>query len=118
MSLPRPTADLSTTSSHLNALIDGHLEDTGGLLRLTPTWVPRSFLQPGLRIKLHPDDTYAYSLNCGGIDERFTLREAIAESGVAIVGKTLWDKHGKWPVYSKFGPEVNPDASAIVAYKN
>jgi hypothetical protein len=33
--------------------------------------VPRSFLQPGLRIKLHPDDTYAYGLNRGGIDERW-----------------------------------------------
>ena len=28
---------------------------TTGLLRLSPTWVHRSFLQPGLRIKLHPD---------------------------------------------------------------
>ena len=47
MSIPRTTDELSTTSTNLKALIDGHLEDTGGLLR--------SFLQPGLRIKLHPD---------------------------------------------------------------
>ena len=118
MTLPRTTSDLAATSSNLKALIDGHLADTGGLLRLSPTWVPRSFLQPGLRIKLHPDDTYAYGLNRGGIDERwfgsttvtanegrandeglsyvivgnerFTLRDAIAESGVQIIGKTLW----------------------------
>ncbi len=51
MSNPLTTADLSTTATNLKALIDGHLEDTGGLLRLSPTWVPRSFLQPGLRIK-------------------------------------------------------------------
>ncbi len=108
MSIPRVTAHLSTTSTNLKALIDGHLEDTGGLLRLSPTWVPRSFLQPGLRIKLNPDDTYAYGLNRGGIDE----------SGAAIIGKTMSDKYAKWPVYSKYGPEVNPDASAIVAYKN
>ncbi|MEO5916977.1 MAG: hypothetical protein ABIS50_22300 [Luteolibacter sp.] len=55
MSIPLTTDDLSSTSTNLKALIDGHLEDTGGLLRLSPTWVPRSFLQPGLRIKLHPN---------------------------------------------------------------
>ncbi len=47
------------------------MEATGGLLRLAPNWVPRSFLQPGLRLKLHPDDTYAYGLERGGIDERW-----------------------------------------------
>jgi hypothetical protein len=46
MSIPRTVSDLSTVSSNLKALIDGHLEDTGGLLRLTPDRVPRSFLQP------------------------------------------------------------------------
>src|SRR6478736_6034009 len=119
MSHPRTTQDLTTTTKNLKALVDGHLEDTGGLLQLSPTWVPRSFLQPGLRIKLHPDDTYAYGLNRGGIDERwfasttvtanegraadeglnycvvgkerFTLKQAIAESGAQIIGKTMWD---------------------------
>ena len=47
------------------------LEDSGGLLRLAPCWVPRSFLHPGRRIKLHPSDIYAYGLNRGGIDERW-----------------------------------------------
>ena len=71
MTHPRITEDLSTTTSNIRSLVDGHLEDTGGLLRLAPNWVPRSFLQPGLRIKLHPDDTYAYGLSRGGIDERW-----------------------------------------------
>ena len=31
----------------------------GGLLRLEPTWVPRSFMVPGRRLKLHPDDVYS-----------------------------------------------------------
>src|SRR5947207_2172068 len=35
------------------------LTDGGGILRLSPTWVPRSFLQPGKRLKLHPNDYYA-----------------------------------------------------------
>ena len=42
-----------------------------GILRLTPTWVPRSFCRPGRRIKLHPDDYYALGLSRGGIDERW-----------------------------------------------
>ena len=46
MSIPLTTADLATTSTNLQALVDGHHEDTGGLLRLTPDRVPRSFLQP------------------------------------------------------------------------
>ena len=36
------------------ALLDSAMDAGGGLLRLTPTWVPRSFLHPGRRIKLHP----------------------------------------------------------------
>ncbi len=86
MSHPLTTAQLSTTSKNLKALVDGHLEDTGGLLRLSPTWVPRSFLQPGLRIKLHPDDTYAYGLNRGGIDERWLSSTTPAKNG-PLTGK-------------------------------
>src|SRR6186713_3678096 len=121
MSTPLTTSDLSTTSSNLKALIDGHLEDTGGLLQLSPTWVPRSFLQPGKRLKLHPDDTYAYGLNRGGIDERwfasttpaanenrtpdeglsycvvgrsrFTLQQAVAECGATLIGSGIWKKY-------------------------
>src|SRR5437764_2160486 len=86
------------------------LAGAGGVLRLAPTWVPRSFLMPGRRLKLHPDDLYALGAKRGGIDERwfssttpaanegappdeglstivhdgkrmFTLRDAIAEAG-------------------------------------
>src|SRR5205085_4417338 len=42
-----------------------------GLLRLAPTWVPRSFLMPGRRIKLAPQDVYALGAHRGGIDERW-----------------------------------------------
>jgi len=52
-------------------VLDRALDAGGGLLRLTPTWVPRSFLHPGKRIKLHPDDYYAYGGDRGGIDERW-----------------------------------------------
>src|SRR6266566_5294895 len=51
---------LKITTRNLESLVEGSLADTGGLLRLAPRWVPRSFLQPGKRLKLHPDDLYAF----------------------------------------------------------
>ena len=50
---------LKTVKKNVRKHVDAALEKTGGLLRLAPAWVPRSFLQPGLRLKLHPDATYA-----------------------------------------------------------
>jgi hypothetical protein len=112
------------------------MEAGDGLLRLTPTWVPRSFLHPGKRIKLHPDDWYAFGAHRGGIDERwfgstteaanenrtpdeglsyvlfdgqrFTLRDAIAEAGPRLIGKSLFDRYKRWPVYSKFFDNMGP----------
>ena len=112
------------------------LEAGEGLLRLTPTWVPRSFLHPGRRIKLHPADLYAYGANRGGIDERwfgstteaanegrvwheglsfasfegqnFLLRDAVSEAGSRIVGESMFKKYNKWPVYSKFFDNMGP----------
>jgi len=107
-----------------------------GLLRLAPTWVPRSFLQPGRRLKLHPADYYALGMDRGGIDERwfgstteaanenrnadeglsycvhngekFLLRDVVAELKGEIIGDAIWDKYGKWPVYSKFFDNMGP----------
>src|SRR5580693_5376880 len=62
---------LKTVKKNFAKFVEGELSRTGGLLRLAPCWVPRSFLQPGKRLKLHPDDLYAYGLNRGGIDERW-----------------------------------------------
>jgi hypothetical protein len=50
---------------------DSAMDAGEGLLRLTPTWVPRSFLHPGRRIKLHPGDYYRFGADRGGIDERW-----------------------------------------------
>ncbi len=133
---PKSVKQLKTVKKNVRKHVDAALEETGGLLRLAPAWVPRSFLQPGLRLKLHPEDTYAYGLNRGGIDERwfgstteaanegrvpdeglsyvvqgrnrFTLRDAVAECGAGIIGKRIWKKYGKWPVYSKFFDNMGP----------
>ena len=129
-------ADLKTVQSNVKKIVEAQLEDTGGLLRLAPCWVPRSFLQPGKRLKLHPDDLYAYGLHRGGIDERwfasttpaanenrtpdeglsyvvvgkerFTLRQAVQESGADLIGERIWNQYGKWPVYSKFFDNMGP----------
>ncbi len=112
------------------------LEAGEGLLRLTPTWVPRSFLQPGKRLKLHPQDYYALGTHRGGIDERwfastthadnegapddeglsyvahngerFTLRDAVEALGAALIGDAIWNQYKRWPVYSKFFDNMGP----------
>src|SRR5512135_2219014 len=58
-------------SSNVRRSVEAALEKGDGLLRLAPCWVPRSFLQPGKRLKLDPVDLYAFGLNRGGIDERW-----------------------------------------------
>ena len=120
--------------------VRGSLEralDAGeGLLRLVPAWVPRDFLHPGQRIRLHPNDLYAYGGERGGIDERwfgsttaaenegrvwhegysfalfgserFLLKDAVDEMGPRVIGQRLYDEYGRWPVYSKFFDNMGP----------
>ncbi len=119
------------------AAIKQALQTSNGILRLAPTWVPRSFLMPGRRLKLHAADLYALGANRGGIDERwfssttpaanegapwdeglsyvvhdgkrvFTLREAINQYGEELVGPAIWQKFQRWPVYSKFFDNLGP----------
>ena len=132
----RDVRQLETVSGEVGAAVDAALENTGGLLRLAPNWVPRSFLHPGGRLKLDPRDTYAYGLARGGIDERwfgstteaandgrvedeglsyvvdsdrrFTLRDAVAARGPDLIGPDLWERYGRWPVYSKFFDNMGP----------
>jgi len=46
-------------------------EKGNGVLQLTPTWVPRGFNEPGKRLRLHPDDYFAFGMDRGGICERW-----------------------------------------------
>ena len=57
------------------------LDAGGGLLRLEPSWVPRSFMVPGRRLKLHPDDVYALGGHRGGINERWFSSTTNADNG-------------------------------------
>jgi hypothetical protein len=125
-----------TKRDNVAAILDRALDAGQGLLRLTPTWVPRSFLHPGKRIKLHPDDWYAYGAHRGGIDERwfssttdaandgrvwheglsfcefegveFLLRDAVAEAGARLIGAEMFRRYNRWPVYSKFFDNMGP----------
>ncbi len=64
-----------------NQLAKKALEQGNGILRLSPTWVPRSFCIPGRRIKLHQDDYYALGGVRGGIDERWLSSTTPADNG-------------------------------------
>ena len=63
-------------------LVKQAIEQGDGVLRLAPAWVPRSFLTPGGRIKLHPSDLYALGMHRGGIDERWLASTTNAENGL------------------------------------
>ena len=56
-------------------------EQGEGILRLAPAWVPRAFCIPGRRLKLHPDDYYAFGAIRGGIDERWFSSTTRADNG-------------------------------------
>jgi hypothetical protein len=126
----------TTNRDNVARVLDRALDAGAGLLRLSPTWVPRSFLHPGKRIKLHPDDWYAYGAHRGGIDERwfastteaanegrvwheglsfcqsegeqFLLRDAVAERGAQLIGEAMFARYNRWPVYSKFFDNMGP----------
>ena len=59
------------TTGKIESAAKAAIEAGEGILRLAPTWVHRSLLHPGRRLKLHPDDVYALGTHRGGIDERW-----------------------------------------------
>jgi hypothetical protein len=116
--------------------VDRHLVqeavDAGsGVLRLEPTWVPRTFMVPGRRLRLHPDDLYALGGHRGGINERwfssttnadngpgtpadeglsyvrvngkrFLLRDAVEAAGDVLLGAATMAREGGWNLLCKF----------------
>ena len=117
-------------------MVDRSLDAGEGILRLAPTWVPRSFLVPGRRLKLAPADLYALGAHRGGIDERwlgstipadnegappdeglsyivgpeerFSLRDAVAAAGDRIIGRRLMENYGGWKVFAKLFDNLGP----------
>lgn len=108
-----------------------------GILRLEPCWVPRAFLMPGGRLRLHPDDLYALGAHRGGIDERwlssttraangpgtpedeglsyvrfgdrrFLLRDAIEEIGNDLLGTAVIERDQGWNVLCKLFDNLGP----------
>ncbi len=114
------------------------LDAGGGLLRLDPSWVPRSFMIPGRRLKLHPDDLYACGASRGGINERwfssttnadngpgtpadeglsyvrvaggtrFLLKEAVEQAGDLLLGADVMAREKGWNLLCKFFDNWGP----------
>ncbi|MEX1307744.1 MAG: hypothetical protein AB1Z19_04380 [Eubacteriales bacterium] len=102
-----------------------------GVLKLAPTWVPRSFNEPGKRLRLHPDDYFAFGMDRGGICERWLgsvtvalngpktgptegMSYVVSEAGEKVlfsevvdalkadlIGDTLYKEYGTWPTFAK-----------------
>src|ERR1700686_5336857 len=109
-----------------------------GVLRLEPCWVPRSFMIPGRRLKLHPDDLYAFGAHRGGINERwfssttkasngpatlaaeglsyvrveggkrFLFKEAMDSAGDLLLGADVIEREGGWNLLCKFFDNMGP----------
>ncbi len=113
------------------------LETGEGIVRLMPTWVPRTFCVPGRRLRLDTRDLYAFGAHRGGIDERWfastvkadngpltradeglsyvfvegqrvTLRDAIDLMGREFLGQEQIERYGGWVMYSKFFDNMYP----------
>ncbi len=108
-----------------------------GILRLEPCWVPRSFMIPGRRLRLHPDDLYAFGAHRGGINERwfssttkaangpltgeheglsfvrtehgrFLLKDAVETAGDELLSNAVMSREGGWNVLCKFFDNMGP----------
>jgi hypothetical protein len=110
----------------------------GGVLRLEPCWVPRSFMIPGRRLRLHPDDYYACGGHRGGINERwfssttnadngpgtpadeglsyvrladgtrFLLKDAVEQAGDLLLGGDVMQREKGWNLLCKFFDNLGP----------
>src|SRR5919112_1909376 len=75
----------SSTAPHpvktTRAVVQDAIGAGAGVLRLEPCWVPRTFMIPGRRLRLHPDDLYALGGHRGGINERWFSSTTSADNG-------------------------------------
>ena len=113
-------------------MIRSTFEEGKGILRMVPNFIPVKFGVPGRRLKLHPDDYYAFGTKNGTITERwlcavngtrvknaenpdqgrsyvlakdggkFLFQEAIETLKEDLIGEELQKTYGTFPVFSKF----------------
>ena len=121
------TKAMSTRGATQDAIDAG-----AGILRLEPCWVPRTFMIPGRRLRLHPDDLYALGGHRGGINERWfsstthasngpgtpedeglsyvrmedgsrvLLKALVDEGGDLLLGASTMQREGGWNLLCKF----------------
>ena len=114
------------------------INESGGILNLEPCWVPRSFMIPGQRLRLHPDDLYAFGGHRGGINERwfssttkasngplttadeglsyihgkrgkrFLLKDAVEVAGESLLGADVMEREKGWNILCKFFDNMGP----------
>jgi hypothetical protein len=118
--------------------VEKTIDEGSGVLRLRPCWVPRSFMIPGRRLRLHPDDLYAFGGHRGGINERwfssttkasngpdtladeglsyvqptsggkFLLKEAVECAGDLLLGPRVMERESGWNLLCKFFDNAGP----------
>ena len=116
----------------MEELIKKSFEKGEGIFRMIPNFIPVKFGIPGRRLKIHPNDYFAYGVDAGTIMERwfcsvsrthikddkrpdqglsyvlgengeqFFLKDAVKELGKSLIGNELMDKYGTFPVFAKF----------------
>jgi len=109
-----------------------------GVFKLIPAFVSKNFNLPGRRLKLHPNDYYYYGMKAGAIVERwfcsiyrtrnhnperadegmsyvcgfagkrFLFADAVRELKAELVGESIQQQYGTWPVFAKFFDYENP----------
>ena len=116
----------------MSNIIKDTFNKNDGIFRMVPAWIPVKFGAPGRRLKIHPDDYYAFGMDAGTVMERwlcsvsgcrvknpkrpdqglsyalgsdgsqFLLKDAVQELGAELIGSELWEKYHTFPVFSKF----------------
>ncbi len=134
---------IASTGAHRASAVDrARVQDAvdagAGVLRLEPCWVPRTFMIPGRRLRLHPDDLYALGGHRGGInerwfssttnadngpgtpqveglsyvrladDQRFLLKAAVDVAGDLLLGSDVMQREGGWNMLCKFFDNMGP----------
>ena len=77
-----------------------------GIFRMIPSWVARTFNQPGQRLRLHPEDYFALGMQRGAIKERWFSSVVAA----AMDPNIPWDEG-----MSYIAPSDNPSDKILLS---